>query len=43
VSLERGLAFIERQVAQIVPMLAQIDAYIEDIQQQKNQGWWVPG
>jgi creatinine amidohydrolase len=43
VSLERGLAFIERQVAQIAPMLAQIDAYIEDTQQQENQGWWVLG
>jgi hypothetical protein len=41
--LERGLAFIERQVAQIAPMLAQIDAYIEDTQQQENQGWWVLG
>jgi hypothetical protein len=43
VSLERGLAFFERQVAQIAPMLAEIDAYVEDSQGQDNQGWWGLG
>jgi hypothetical protein len=42
VSLERGLAFFDRQVDAIAPMLAQIDAYIEDTQRQRNQGWWGP-
>lgn len=39
-SLERGLAFIERQVDKIVPMLAYIDQYVEDTKSQRNQGWW---
>jgi creatinine amidohydrolase len=41
VSLERGLAFFERQVASIAPMLAHIDAYVEDTRGQGNQGWWA--
>jgi hypothetical protein len=41
VSLERGLAFFDHQVAKIAPMLAQIDAYIEDTQDQRNKGWWA--
>jgi hypothetical protein len=40
VSLERGLAFYDRQVAAIAPVLAQIDAYAEDTRGQDNQGWW---
>lgn len=40
VSLERGLAFIERQVARIAPMLAHIDQYVKDTMAQRNQGWW---
>jgi len=42
VSLERGLAFFERQVGKIAPMLAQIDAYIQDTEGQRNRGWWGP-
>jgi len=42
VSLERGLAFFERQVASIAPMLAQIDTYIQDTRRQPNRGWWGP-
>jgi hypothetical protein len=40
VSLERGLAFFDRQVRAIAPMLAHIDQYIEDTRGQSNQGWW---
>ena len=40
VSLERGLAFLERQVNTITPMLAHIDQYVKDTQGQRNQGWW---
>jgi hypothetical protein len=42
VSLERGLAFFERQITKIVSMLAQIDVYVEDTQGQGNRGWWGP-
>jgi creatinine amidohydrolase len=42
VSLERGLAFFDRQVHAIAPMLAHIDEYIRDTREQSNQGWWSP-
>ena len=42
VSLQRGLAFFDRQVDQIAPMLAHIDAYILDTEDQRNQGLWSP-
>ena len=41
VSLERGLAFFDRQVAIIAPTLAHVDQYVEDTQGQGNQGWWA--
>jgi creatinine amidohydrolase len=40
VSLDRGLAFLEQQVAIIAPMLAQLDQYARDTLGQRNQGWW---
>lgn len=43
VSLDRGLAFIEKQVQDILPILPEIDAYIEDSQAQQNKGWWRAG
>ncbi len=40
VSLEKGLEYIDKQVAHILPILDNLDRYIEDIKTQENKGWW---
>jgi len=42
-SLERGLQFFEKQVQAILPILPEIDRYIEDTAAQANKGWWYLG
>ena len=40
VSLQKGLDFIDLQVKSLLPVLEDLGRYIDDVKDQKNQGWW---
>lgn len=39
-SVEKGLSFIELQVESLLPIMGDLDRYIDISREQKNQGWW---
>ena len=42
-SLEKGMAFIDRQVQELARMLDHLGEYCRDVRGQANRGWWREG
>jgi hypothetical protein len=38
--MQKGLDFIDLQVKALLPVLEDFSKYIDDVKDQRNQGWW---